>query len=243
MAASNSKSTSIVNYHQHYYNMLVYGYFRSQMKRTKRFMPEEIQDICVAYTTEIKEENIKCILIGDNAVGKSSLLISYRTGEFPHEYIPTVFDNYCKTVLLDEKWNVQLGLWDTTCGIKGYDRLRPLSYPGTNVVLVLYSIVSKSSYVNIKTKWVPEIKHHIPETIFIIVGTKIDLRNDPFFLQKNGESLQMEDGLKLAKEVGAECYLECSALTMDGVNQLFERVVRIGVKLTPKKKKNACMIL
>ena len=133
-------------------------------------------------------QNIKCVVVGDGAVGKTCLLISYTTNAFPGEYIPTVFDNYSANVMVDGK-PIQLGLWDTA-GQEDYDRLRPLSYPETDVFLVCYSIISRSSYENVKSKWIPEIKHHCPEAPFLLVGTKMDLRNDQEVLSKIGSPLR-----------------------------------------------------
>jgi small GTP-binding protein len=62
--------------------------------------------------------------------------------------------------------------------LKDYDRLRPLSYPQTDVFLICFSIIGPTSYQNVKSKWVPEVTHHCPNTKIILVGTKLDLRDD-----------------------------------------------------------------
>ena len=62
---------------------------------------------------------------------------------------------------------VSLGLWDTA-GQEDYDRLRPLSYPQTDVFLICFSIVNPVSFENVRNKWGPEIRHHCPEVLVII---------------------------------------------------------------------------
>jgi len=172
--------------------------------------------------------SIKAVVVGDGAVGKTCLLISYTTNAFPGEYLPTIFDNYSANVMVDGKV-VNLGLWDTA-GQEEYDRLRPLSYPQTDIFLICYSVVLPPSYENVRLKWSPEISHHCPDVPKILVATKTDLREDSTVLSKLSERgwspIPPEKGEALAKEIGAECYLECSALTQRGLKQLFDTAIR-----------------
>ena len=79
---------------------------------------------------------------------------------------------------------VELALWDTA-GQEDYDRLRPLSYPDTDVILMCFSVDSPDSLENIPEKWTPEVKHFCPNVPIILVGNKKDLRNDPATIKGN----------------------------------------------------------
>jgi len=190
-------------------------------------------------------QNIKCVVVGDGAVGKTCLLISYTTNAFPGEYIPTVFDNYSANVMVDGR-PVNLGLWDTA-GQEDYDRLRPLSYPQTDVFLICFSIISPHSFENVKSKWWPEIQHHCPDVPIILVGTKSDLRNDPNMTQqlasKGLRMVSLEEAGIRAREVGAVCYMECSALTQEGLKNVFDEAIRAALNKKQPKQEGCCVII
>lgn len=165
------------------------------------------------------------------------MLISYTTNKFPNEYIPTVFDNYSANLMVDDN-TYNLGLWDTA-GQRDYDRLRPLRYPNTDTFLICFALDSRDSFDNVRTKWVPEVKHHMTSPAsLIIVGTKLDLR-------KPGVAgyVTTEEGQKLTEEVGGYKYWEVSALTQQNMKELFIDVVRAGLKKPVPIKTRRCIIL
>ncbi|KAG9473587.1 hypothetical protein GDO78_004076 [Eleutherodactylus coqui] len=157
---------------------------------------------------------IKCVVVGDGAVGKTCLLISYTTNAFPGEYIPTVFDNYSANVMVDGK-PVNLGLWDTA-GQEDYDRLRPLSYPQTDVFLICFSLVSPASFENVRAK----VTSHTIERLR-------DKRLSP---------ITYPQGLAMAREIGSVKYLECSALTQRGLKTVFDEAIRAVLCPPPVKR-------
>ncbi|PHS22785.1 MAG: hypothetical protein COA85_10860 [Robiginitomaculum sp.] len=185
---------------------------------------------------------VKLVIVGDGAVGKTSSLISYTTNAFPSEYIPMVFDNYSANIMVDGK-PINLGLWDTA-GQSDYDRLRPLSYPQTDIFIIAYSIISPSSFENVSSKWLPELRHHNPHTPILLAGYKTDLRDDPNARIRDSVK-SAADGKALARSLGL-IYRECSALTQIGLKDVFDTSVRLALgtlnarafKIMPLHRKN-----
>ena len=161
-------------------------------------------------------KSIKSVLVGDGAVGKTCLLITYQTKKFP-SYLPgTDCSDYVMTVIIEGE-TYYLSILDTQ-GQDDYDRLRPISYQYFHdVFLICFNVVNPSSFENVKNKWVPEILHHCPKSPFLLVGTQIDLREDTNTLDELAKNklkpITPEQGEKLAKELKAVKYVECSALT------------------------------
>ncbi|XP_052776699.1 ras-related protein ced-10-like [Mya arenaria] len=169
-------------------------------------------------------ENIKLVVVGDGGVGKSCLLIAYTTSAFPSKYVPTVFDNYSANIMVDGK-AVNLGLWDTA-GQEDYDRLRPLSYTGTDVFFICFDLSRPSSFENVEPIWLPEVRHYCPDIPIVLVGCKADLPS----------AVSAADIDKLTKTHGLK-YCETSALTKKGLKNCFDEATRIALN-APKTKKS-----
>ncbi|CAH1970549.1 unnamed protein product [Acanthoscelides obtectus] len=186
----------------------------------------------------LKMTSVKITAVGDGIVGKTCMLSTYTTGEFPSEYVPTVFEHYGQKITVDDvDYNVTL--WDTA-GQEDYERLRPLSYPHTNCFLVCFSVDKNlASYDNVAIKWVPEVRHFSPNVPMILVATKTDLRDDPSIA-----CYTPEDGRKLKRKVKAQGYMECSALRCQGLDEIFVEAIRVYLRYKNKKPRTRqCMML
>jgi len=173
----------------------------------------------------------KIVVVGDGGCGKTCLLIVYAHNRFPEAYIPTVFENYVTNRQFDGKI-VEIALWDTA-GQEEYDRLRPLSYPESHVILIVFSVDFPVSLANVQDKWYPEVAHFCEGTPLILVATKTDLRRDDNtrrMLAAQGQTpVSAGQGEDVAYEIGAK-YIECSAKTGSGVQEVFALALRESMK-------------
>jgi len=184
---------------------------------------------------------IKITVIGNSAVGKTCLLISYATNSFPTEYVPTVFDNYNAKAVIEGN-PVELVLFDTA-GDSEYDTVRPMNYPGTDVFLICFCIVAPATAERVLKNWNEEVRAKVQEPHIILVGTKSDLKADPHTIQslKNDTGLapvSKEQGDQLAEAIGAHKYIECSALKGQGVREVFEEACKVVLFTKPIPKPN-----
>lgn len=195
---------------------------------------------------------IKCVFIGDGAVGKTSLIISYTTNGYPNEYVPTAIDTYHAVVHVDGQ-PLTLELCDTP-GQDDFDTLRPLVYPQTDVFLLCFSVALPSSFHNVREKWIPELRSCCGKVPVVLVGTQSDLREDAKTLvdlrQTKEQPVQENEARKLAQSLGCEMYVECSSLTQRNLKDVFDSAIVAGItsrnnreKKKNKKKKKLCNIL
>ncbi|KAF7669393.1 hypothetical protein LDENG_00193120 [Lucifuga dentata] len=183
------------------------------------------------------ERRVKCVLVGDGAVGKTSLVVSYTTNGYPTEYIPTAFDNFSAVVSVDGQ-PVKLQLCDTA-GQDEFDKLRPLCYTSADVFLLCFSVVSPASFQNVPEKWIPEIRRHAPFAPLVLVGTQCDLREDVKVLidlaKYRERPVDPVDARDCAMEIGAVAYLECSSLTQKNLKEVFDTAILASLQNSSHK--------
>uniref|UniRef100_A0A3B3UE74 Rho-related GTP-binding protein RhoA-A-like n=1 Tax=Poecilia latipinna TaxID=48699 RepID=A0A3B3UE74_9TELE len=182
---------------------------------------------------------LKLVIVGDGACGKTCLLTVFTKDQFPEVYVPTVFENYVADIEVDQK-QIQLALWDTA-GQEDYDRLRPLSYPDTDVILLCFSVVSPDSLANVKEKWTPEVRHFCPHVPIVLVGNKTDLRNNEN--TRKMLPIKYEEGKDMSNQIGAYSYQECSAKNKEGVREVFDAAAKAALTNNSRGKKNHCVLL
>eukprot|EP00033_Pygsuia_biforma_P003719 GCRY01004074.1.p1 GENE.GCRY01004074.1~~GCRY01004074.1.p1 ORF type:complete len:195 (+),score=21.52 GCRY01004074.1:191-775(+) len=159
------------------------------------------------------------VVVGDGNIGKTSLLLAFVEHKYEPLYTPTVFENTAKEVEIDSH-RFTLNLWDTA-GQEEFDSIRTLSYRHADCFLICFALDHEGSFLNMKRKWIPEVKENRPEVPIILVGTKMDTENHII----SAELLKEEH-----PELSDFPYFETSSLKMQGVEEVFYKAVHITCK-------------
>ncbi|CAI5783809.1 rho-related GTP-binding protein RhoH [Podarcis raffonei] len=175
-------------------------------------------------------DSVKCVLVGDAAVGKTALLLRFTSETFPDAYRPTVYENTGVDVFLDGA-QISLGLWDTS-GSDAFKGIRPLSYQQADVILLCYSVANQNSFLSLRSKWVTEIRTHLPRIPILVVATQIDQRETG---PHSASCISPLLGKRLARDIRAKAFVECSSLANRGVQKVFECAVRTAVNQARKR--------
>ena len=169
-------------------------------------------------------KHLTCTVIGSHRAGKTTLLVSY-TRESLETFGTTVFDIYSAHLDMGDK-SVRLDLRDTN-GINGgpddASRLRPLSYPGTDVFLVCFDVFDQKHFEAVRDIWVPEITRHCPNVPFLLCGTQTDKKG------QEKTRVSSEDAEYVAQELGAWKYVQCSSVSREGLSAAFECVAECAL--------------
>ncbi|KAH8824493.1 GTP-binding protein rhoA [Flagelloscypha sp. PMI_526] len=174
----------------------------------------------------------KLVIVGDATIGKTTLLTRFTRGVFyEQEFVPAFFENVVADVEIDGH-QVELYLWDTAAQ-DDYDRLRPLSYPDTHIVLIGFSVVDPESLDHAQEKafgfhWLKFRSTKIP-TLFLITDLRDDRTTTDYLARLDKRPVSYNEGMVAGLKVGAKHYLECSSKRGDGVEEVFRAAVRLAL--------------
>ncbi|XP_059163105.1 rho-related GTP-binding protein RhoQ-like [Physella acuta] len=184
--------------------------------------------------TAMKEVTyLKCAVVGDDAVGKTSMLMGYATNRYPTQHVPSVFDNYAGSLKMAGR-QILMHIIDT----QEYEEnpmFRQDLYVGTHVIFVCFSVIRPVSLRHVEDVWLPEIRCHAPTTPFILVGAQADLRSAEAIVEMLATTDQRPvttaEGAAFARRVGAACYIETSPEVEKNVRKLINGAIASVLKV------------
>ncbi|KAH0792743.1 ras-related C3 botulinum toxin substrate 3 [Histomonas meleagridis] len=171
-------------------------------------------------------ESVKCTVVGDSQIGKTSLIVTFCSGWFPKDYIPTETNNFSKTILFDDN-PIDIRPFDTMSQ-EEYEEIRSITYEGTDVFIICFSLIEPKTLESVESKWIKEAHDFSEEAPIVLVGLKKDLR-DSFVEDPNNTELKpipIKDGQAMKEKIGAYDYIECSCLTKSNIDKVFETALK-----------------
>ncbi|XP_034432008.1 rho-related GTP-binding protein RhoV-like [Hippoglossus hippoglossus] len=177
-------------------------------------------------------EELSCMLVGDGAVGKTSMIISYIFNGYHSEYRQTAFDVFTGLVHVNGL-PTRIKLIDTA-GQEEFGHLRSLCYAHVDVFILCFSLVNPVSFENITSKWIPQIRAGNPTSPIVLVGTQCDLSHNVDVLihlhQRSTKPVHCSRARRLARRIRAHDYVECSALTQHNLKHVFDCAVSAAIQ-------------
>lgn len=162
-----------------------------------------------------KETIFKVVFIGDQGVGKSSLVSRYVTSSFKTDYLPTIGANVVAKEYSYEGRVITLIIWDIA-GQDMFTKIRDKYYAGGSMAVLVYDVTNRDTLEH-ATFWLDDMKKATRSNLpVILVANKIDLNR----------VVRKEDGEKLAREIKAKL-VETSAKTGENVRKLFDELVKL----------------
>ena len=163
------------------------------------------------------EESIKVVLIGESGVGKTSIISQFTKGVFNQDIMSTNGATFStkKKEFKEQQKIISFEIWDTA-GQEKYRSLAKMFFKDAAVVLLVYDITSKNSFVEIKNYWMDLVKENGPkQMIMYIVGNKYDLSEK--------EAVNEEKAREYAKSQNIPLWFT-SAKDSTGIDGLFEEI-------------------
>ncbi|XP_053378550.1 rho-related GTP-binding protein RhoQ-like [Mercenaria mercenaria] len=174
-------------------------------------------------SNKVKERIVRCSIVGDSFVGKTTLIKQFLGEERTDRPTPTVFDNFAGNIHTEDGFYT-VSIFDTT-GQHDMDGLRHFPYAQSDTIIVCYSVIDRASFNNVLQVWIPEIKEYtLKGTQIVLVATHCDL------IDIKSEAGIRSEGMSLAKKIGAFRFVEASMYDFESTSALFEAIVMKIVK-------------
>ena len=194
----------------------------------------------------MSEQTFKVCLVGDAAVGKTSLVQRMLMDSFSPDSAATVGVACSKLTVTRDGQQYVINLWDTA-GQEQYSSIRNAYYRDGDGVIIGYSVDNRSSFDRVKSSWIQNVRDSLPDCVTFLVAMKIDLR------ASSQDCVTPEEGEKAARELGIDIFIETSGKTGEGINDLPSTLVHYliekkadakrpkGVELKSTKHKHVCV--
>ena len=186
------------------------------------------------------DEALKIILLGEVAVGKTSLINIFIDPNFNKNISPTLSPSYLTKLVEYENKTFLLSIWDTA-GQEQYRAMNKIFIKNSNIILFIYDITNKSSLKELSF-WIKYVETCIGKdsAVYGVIGNKLDLFDKEDEIKEKGQDFELintEEGKKFAEEIGAEFLETSAALKAPGLDNLINKLIGIYInkKLNIKK--------
>mmetsp|Transcript_910 Transcript_910/g.1453 ORF Transcript_910/g.1453 Transcript_910/m.1453 type:complete len:209 (-) Transcript_910:532-1158(-) len=168
---------------------------------------------------ETYDHLFKILLVGDEAVGKSSILLRFTDNTFNETQASTIGVDFKVKMLEQSGQRIKVTIWDTA----GQERFRTLTssyYRGAQGIVLTYDVTRRETFEHMN-QWLEEVKQYTPgagkDVILVLVGNKVDLDEKRQVSRKEGEAWARQRGM---------LFIETSAKTKLGIQQVFQELIQ-----------------
>ena len=167
---------------------------------------------------EQKEYVFKIVVLGESAVGKTSLINMYVEQTFERDYKPTLGANIIRKDVDIDNLKVRLILWDLA-GQEKYNVIRSMYFQGCSGAMLTYDVTRPQTFEAITSKWLKDFQNYVKKkAAYILIGNKTDLEDQRI--------ISTDEGKKMAENIEASDFVETSALKGENVEKAFVNLVR-----------------
>ncbi|MFX1386509.1 MAG: Rab family GTPase [Promethearchaeota archaeon] len=160
-----------------------------------------------------REFVFKIVVLGDAAVGKTSLINQFVEGSFKEDYKPTLGANIVRKDVNLNRTKVRLIMWDLA-GQEKYRVVRSMYFQGCQGALLVYDVTRYSTFDNVNSKWLRDFKKYVKkEGAYILIGNKTDLIDQ--------RTVTTERGKEIAHKIKASHFIETSAKLGENIEEAF----------------------